>query len=234
MKLDAKVQRVGPVVPFRAMRRGKRLNRDPRHAQRIGNDRAVHRLAEQHPAASDRSDDRGRIAARIDQFDAGRRGRFHPGATLRAFEMRHEGDRVATTDAAPTGLGQQHGRIAEAICGVKPQLTCGAGAANPVDHPARIQHGQGRVAAIAGAGDQLHRVPRHAVHRAPIRCRETILPGRRPSCPAADAARAAGSIHPRSSALRRANDRGACGYEPGDAWRHSPSGQKSDTRRRKF
>ena len=117
VKLDVKVQRVGPVVPFRAMLRRERLNRDPRHAQRIGNDHAVHRLAEQHPAASDRGDDRGRIAARIDQFDAGRRGRFHPGATLRAFEMRHEGDRIATTDAAPAGLGQQHGRIAEAIRG---------------------------------------------------------------------------------------------------------------------
>ena len=160
VKLDVEVQCVRPVVPFRAMHRFERPKRDPRHAHRIGNDNAVHRLAEQHPAASDRGDDRGRIAARIDQFDAGRRGRLHPGATLRAFEMRHEGDRIAATDAAPAGLGQQHGRIAQAIGGGKSKLTCGAGATNPVDHPARIQHGQRRVAAIAGAGDQLHRVPR--------------------------------------------------------------------------
>jgi len=45
VKLDLEVQRVGPVVPFRAMLGRERLNRDPRHTQRIGNDRADLALA---------------------------------------------------------------------------------------------------------------------------------------------------------------------------------------------
>ena len=184
VKLDAKVQRVGPVVPLRAMLRRQRLNRDPRHAQRIGNDNAVHRLAEQHPAASDRGDDRGRIAARIDQFDAGRRGRFEPGATLRAVEMRHEGDRIAADRRGPSrpGAATWPDRRGHTRCRVPVGVRCGGRepSGSPSAHPARAaarsRHSRRRRPASA----RVARVP-CIEHRSDAE--EQSRPGRRPSKP---------------------------------------------------
>ena len=104
---------------------------------------------------ADRRDDGGRVAAGIDQAQAGGGGGGVPGAVRQALEMRHEAD--GRTDAARwlAGERQQRGGVAQPERGVEAEAAGGERAAHPVDLPGRIEPGRRLVAAIAGAGHQL-------------------------------------------------------------------------------
>jgi hypothetical protein len=163
---DSKVQRRGPVVPLGAMHRHQRAQRDPRHAQRIGDDGAMQRLAEEDPAGADGSDDRGRIAARINQLDPGGARCLAPGAAIEALEMRHEADspirpgcgvRPATFPRGPPGIRQQHRRVAKAAAFGQTEQSAGVWPAHPVYDPAGIERRQLFIASVTGARCQLQR-----------------------------------------------------------------------------
>jgi hypothetical protein len=144
---------VGPIVPFWPVQRHEWPQRHPRHAQGIGDDGAVHRLAQQQPAMSDRVEDRDRVVTRIDQGDAGGSRCLRPGAPRQALEMQHAADRLGATAGSNR---QQHCRIAETARLGQAETPCSPRSPHPVDEPARIECRRRRVAAIAGTGDQLY------------------------------------------------------------------------------
>jgi hypothetical protein len=99
----AQAHGIRPVPPFRAMEPRQGPDRNPWHAQRIGDDHAVQRLAQQQLAAADRLQDHERRVARIDQTHAGQRRHLSPRPPGHALEVRHE------PDVGPAGRGQAEG-----------------------------------------------------------------------------------------------------------------------------
>ena len=107
-----------------------------------------------------------RIAARIDQVDAGGGRGFGPGAALEALEMRHEADRPPPQSARASGTrGQGCGRgPAKASIAGSPRPAAGGSPSRRAVRGPRTQWitqlassaGQRLVAAVARPGDQLH------------------------------------------------------------------------------
>jgi hypothetical protein len=154
LEADGQVQRIRPILPLRPVYGREGLDRDPRHAQRVGDDGAVQGFAEQDVATGDGRGNGERVPARVDHGDAAGSGGRVPRPAGRAFEVRHEADARRFQRRDQAGLGQQRCRIAQAEAFRKMKALGGTGAANPADVPFSVEFRGLLVSAIPRPRDQ--------------------------------------------------------------------------------
>ena len=128
-----------------------RIDGDPGDAERVGDDGAVHRFANQHLARQHVVEHRIDRPAHIDQVQPGPGCRRRPGAVDQAFPMWNKGGAVALRHRRWPGRTDQRGRISQTESGLQAKRECGARSADEIDEPAWVEPRRRGVAAEARA-----------------------------------------------------------------------------------